>query len=96
MSLEERLAKILLDEDYKTLFRSHQWINNHGDAVYTTIVERIHTSTCEEKTYRQDVLMIPCINERLMKLDMLKRLCDDMLDDKFGGLEIKETHIDEN
>ena len=95
MSLE-KIAKILLDEDYKTLIRSHRRVNNYGNIVYTVVATRMHTKTCEERIYRQDMIILPYTNEHVMKEILFERLIDDMLDDKFGGLGIKETHKDEN
>ena len=94
MSLE-KIAKVLVDEDYKTLIRSHRWVDNHGNIVYTSVAARMHTETCEERIYQQDMIILPYTNEHVMKEILFERLIDDMLDDKFGGLEIKETYKDE-
>ena len=102
MRLEERLTKVLFDTDYRIEFTFKVFPKTTRLTTLSGIITKTHKKT-EEKTscllfsnsyldysknLEQDIIKA--------KLKLLERLCDDMLDDKFGGLEIKETHIDEN
>jgi hypothetical protein len=94
--IELRLFKQIISPEYEFTVKSSKRTHNKFGIILTVTICKKNIITGEERVYEASRSYLHGSDEEPIRHTIITILIKEMLNDKFGGLEIKETYTDEN